>query len=97
MASAVGGVAGTRVTLDLASKNSEYVECGEPDSARISGKSGSYAFGISTGSHSVPLGTAGARGTTVGEIPPGSLDKGVCTKSLAVCGGRGGLHTFMGF
>src|ERR1035437_9745621 len=34
MASAVG-VAGGRATLDLGSKSSKCVQCGEPDSARI--------------------------------------------------------------
>src|ERR1017187_351150 len=34
MASAVG-VAGVRATLDLGSKSSKCVQCGEPDSARI--------------------------------------------------------------
>ena len=33
------------MTLDLTSKNSNCFQCGEPDSARISGQSGSYAFG----------------------------------------------------
>src|ERR1035438_5959194 len=44
MASAVG-VAGVRATLDLGSKSSKCVQCGEPDSARITGQSGSYTFG----------------------------------------------------
>jgi len=34
MASAAG-VAGVRATLDLGSKSSKCVQCGEPDSARI--------------------------------------------------------------
>src|ERR1039457_597702 len=37
MASAAG-VAGVRATLDLGSKSSKCVQCGEPDSARITGK-----------------------------------------------------------
>jgi hypothetical protein len=36
MASAPG-VAGVRATLDLGSKSSKCVQCGEPDSARITG------------------------------------------------------------
>jgi len=36
MASAEG-VAGVRATLDLGSKSSKCVQCGEPDSARITG------------------------------------------------------------
>ena len=36
MASAAG-VAGVRATLDLGSKSSQCVQCGEPDSARITG------------------------------------------------------------
>jgi hypothetical protein len=36
MASAAG-VAGVRATLDLGSKSSKCVQCGEPDSARITG------------------------------------------------------------
>jgi hypothetical protein len=37
MASAPG-VAGVRATLDLGSKSSKCVQCGEPDSARITGR-----------------------------------------------------------
>jgi len=36
MASAAG-VAGVRATLELGSKSSKCVQCGEPDSARITG------------------------------------------------------------